>query len=695
MLLFLLTLAASPFFPIVGQEELPSLAPVVNSIFPHGAQQGSTVEVDFLGQDLHEAQSLRFVGSDVQAEILSASSKRLRARIRVAPQAEVGRRDFRLRTPYGSFVGVFDIGSLREINEVEPNDNPHKAQKISPPVLANGVIKSEDFDHFQLRVDEGETVFFDVNAARNGSKLDANLAILDDEGRELVWTDDDYIYGDPRIEYRFEKGGDYVVRVGSLAGSPTSDYRLVVGRLPYLSLVLPAGIKRGGTSELLIQGSFLEDTQKVWLADHLAEGTLLSRSADSIRVRMEIPESVPTGKHWLHVATSTAEAPLPIPLVVSDIPEITVAEEPLNRERPMKIEAPVVVSGILAAPRESHYFRFKAVAQQRFLFRVDSMEYGYHLDPVITLLDVADNKLDFADDPGRDERTDEIELDPHLSYHFKQGGDYVIAVRDSMHRGDARFVYRLTVQPTDPDFILEVREPLKTAYIGEKAGMLLRVRRRGGWNTPVEVWAEGLPKGVFFKKRIVQPKDSVVKDTCGVDRVADGSILTLPILVAPEAAPGLHQVVVKARGVMEGRSVEHEAQVFYEHLASGYFFGPMQEQLIDLTIAPPPKVIFDVPHELALEVGKTALLKVTVKRFRDARDSPLYLAARDLPDGVTVEPALLKPKMKEVTLTLAALPEARGVKLPIRLTAASSSGGEVVAESPPIFLKVIADGGDR
>jgi len=669
-------------------QDVPSLAPVVTSVFPHGAQQGSISEVAFIGQNLGKAISLQFVGSGVRGEILSSSTRKLLARITVSASAEVGRRDFRLRTNYGSSVGVFDIGSLPETREVEPNDSPRDALAVSSPVVVNGVVDTEDFDHFRIRVAEDEALFFDVNAARNGSKLDADLALLDGQGRELAWSDDDYIYGDPHIEYRFEKSGTYVVRVGSLTGSPTSDYRLVIGRVPYVNLALPAGLRRGSTNDLLIRGSFLEDASRVWLGDHLAHGRILGRSSDAIRVRMKVPEHVPLGQHWLHLSSPRFETPLPMPLVVSDVPETSVLVEPLIRQRAMKIEAPVAVNGILVTPRASHYFRFKAAAQQRFQFQVDSMEFGYHLDPAITLFDDTGRKLDFADDPGRDDRTDETELDPHFSYRFEKDGEYLLAIRDSMYRGDARFVYRLTIRPAHPDFILEVREPLKTAYPGEETSMLLRVRRTAGWDTPVEVWAEGLPVGVSSERLLVEAKNSIVKDTCGVDHVVDGSIVMLPIRIRPDATLGLHCLTIKARGAMEGRTVEHDALAFYEQPASNNLYGPMQQQRVALTIAPPPSVILDVPDELTLEAGKSAQLKLLVSRFRDAKELTLLLSAPELPGAVALETAELKPKMREAALRFIASPDAKTSKLPIRITAISS--GKVVAESPPFVLKVVA-----
>src|SRR5260370_14306800 len=198
--------------------DLPSAAPVVAGVFPHGVQRAASVDVELTGQNLHDAKSVEFAGKGVSAEILSSLGASLKLRVTADRKAEVGRRDFRLTTARGVYVGVFDISSLPEIREIESNDDWRKPQSITLPVLVNGIIGVEDWDHFRFHAEAGETLVFDVSATRHGSRLDADLAILDLHGEEIAWVDDTTIFGDPHIDYTFEKSGDYIVRVGSLAG---------------------------------------------------------------------------------------------------------------------------------------------------------------------------------------------------------------------------------------------------------------------------------------------------------------------------------------------------------------------------------------------------------------------------------------------------------------------------------------------
>jgi hypothetical protein len=677
-------LIAAPIFA----EELPALAPMVRSVFPHGLKKGSSAEIEFKGQNLEDARTLRFAGSGVEAVILTSAPSHVRARVTAAADAEVGTRDFRLVTPRGSYAGVFDIGSLEEIREAEPNDDPRKPQKITLPAVVNGVIENEDWDHFQFHVEAGERVAFEVMATRNGSRLDADLAILDAKGRELAWNDDYYIFGDPRLEYQFKAGGDYVARVGSLAGGPMSDYRLIAGRVPYLARTMPAGLQRGRTTEVTVHGNGLGQTTAVWLGDRICRGTILSKSDDAARVSFSVPVAAPLGLQRLHLVAAGIEAPVPATVMVGEAEEVTVSGSPNSPAQALPVRAPVVVDAAITEPRGSQYFSFHAEAGQRFEFRVDSMLLGYPLDPVITLMGSSGKRLAAADDPGIDERTDEYQLDPRLAYQFREAGTYLAAVRDAMYRGDPAFVYRLSILPEATDFRVEVREPVKTAYIGQKTEMLLRVRRFGGWDSAVEIEAEGLPQGVAVEKQVVPPKDSVVKDTCGVERVVDGTIVHLPVR-ADGAKPGLYHFMVTGRGTWNGRVVEHTARVDYERYAAGYFYGPMQEQQIDLTVTPLPKAVLTTPETVELEPGGSAPVRISVARYLDATNRELIIRAKSLPAGIHLGAARVAPGTKQVTLELAAAADAPEGEIPVVISAAAEGEGSL-GESPSILVRVRA-----
>ena len=60
----------------------------------------------------------------------------------------------------------------------------------------------------------------------------------------------------------------------------------MAGAVPHMLHVLPAGARRGSTSEFKISGLNLEKIDRVVLGDSLAEGKVVSATAESLTVRM-------------------------------------------------------------------------------------------------------------------------------------------------------------------------------------------------------------------------------------------------------------------------------------------------------------------------------------------------------------------------------------------------------------------------
>src|SRR5437899_9665305 len=173
-----------------GDANLPDLGPQVISVFPLGARQAETLEFQILGRNLNETRDITFARPDIKAQVLSSDFFSVKARISVGPKVPVGLHDYRLRTPRGTHVGVFHVGSLPRLSEVEPNNDLKHAQNITLPVMVDGIIESDDYDVFRFHAEAGETLIFDVMATRAGSRLDSTIPILYERGAELDFIDD-------------------------------------------------------------------------------------------------------------------------------------------------------------------------------------------------------------------------------------------------------------------------------------------------------------------------------------------------------------------------------------------------------------------------------------------------------------------------------------------------------------------------
>jgi len=187
--------------------------PWVESIFPLGGQRGKSVEIVAAGRNLPPESKARL---DLEAD------------------APLGRREVRIATPFGpSNPRPFEVGTLPEALESEPNDALGQANAVTLPLVVNGRIERPgDVDLFRFTAGDATQLVCEVVANRYGSSLDALLTLADANGRPIAHNDDAAnTFADARIDYNgFKKGAEYVLRVRDLVGrgGHAFGYRLTI-----------------------------------------------------------------------------------------------------------------------------------------------------------------------------------------------------------------------------------------------------------------------------------------------------------------------------------------------------------------------------------------------------------------------------------------------------------------------------------
>lgn len=600
----LLLFVVSALFSAFGATEPPPLEPQITGIFPRGLRRGSEAVLELRGRNLQGLSAAAVSGRGVSAEVVEASAYRARLRLRAEGSTEPGRHELRVMAPQGSTLTWLDISDREELFEKEPNGDLAKAQQLTLSALMNGRITAGDYDIFRFSVAAGQTLTFDLLATRNGSSLDGVMEILDTHGRRLEYSDDYYAFKDPHIVYKFAEAGDYFLRVygSGESGSETADYRLIAGTMPHVDLALPGGGRRGETVEFDLQGVNLEGVAEVTLGAGLARGKVLSTAFGRARISMAIPVDTPLGTQSLHVGGAT----LPVPFVVSGMRELTVTHGTARkRADPVAVELGTVINGVIDEARAADYYSIRVDGPEDVVLSVESMNLGFLLDPLVAVYDESGKRIAWQDEPTTNTGKEPANLDPHLSLRLPRAGRYTVAIRDSQFRGDATFLYRLTMKKAEPDFSVRIVGAHATLYRGRENTVNVRVRRLEGWNTPVEIWAEGLPRGVTAPRLIAEPKNTSYTGTCGEIHYLDGTNVAAPITVAADASLDLSRVVFRARGVMAGRTVEREARARYWK-SRIRVTGDAEEPALFATVADLPGVVFQTPERSGL--GKSTVI---------------------------------------------------------------------------------------
>ena len=165
-----------------------AISPNVRGISPVGGQRGTEVVVTLTGQRLSDIKEILFYQPGVTVSKIEVDKTgQVKATFKVAADAPLGLHDFRVRTATGvSALKTFSVGALRDVKEVEPNNDFAKPQPIDMNVTVNGIADNEDIDYYAVQAKKGERITVEVEGIRLGLSLfDPYVAILDAKRFEL------------------------------------------------------------------------------------------------------------------------------------------------------------------------------------------------------------------------------------------------------------------------------------------------------------------------------------------------------------------------------------------------------------------------------------------------------------------------------------------------------------------------------
>ena len=218
-------------------------------------------------------------------------------------------------------------------------------------------------------------------------------------------------------------------------------------------------------------------------------------------------------------------------------------------------------------------------------------------------------------------------------------GDYFVAVRDLNRRGGPRFAYHLAARPSGPDFEVHGEYYYGMLAPGGRAIWFVKLKRLNGFNGPVEMRVDGLPKGVSFTPVTIPAG----MNHCGLTFTAaqDAPINASLVRVSGYAtAEWLHAKRV---------DLVREAHVTCELRRAGasrFYRSPIRTQLLGVTKPLDVIAVTATPASVTLEPGGSAEIKVGIARSPHYKDQVLLDTAfsffktkfgEQLPPGVTMD----------------------------------------------------------
>ena len=213
---------------------------------------------------------------------------------------------------------------------------------------------------------------------------------------------------------------------------------------PVLGPAVPLGMQRGTSMELTLTGANLTEPTGVWTSFPgrvtIPTDKNNGKEPGKLRVQLDVPGDAPLGFHSLRLATAHGMSNLRL-FCIDELPQVMEVDSNRSRSTPQSVPVPCVVVG-RADAEIADYYRINVRAGQRVSFEVLGRRLGSALDPQITLLDPKSGR---ELPGGHNNDAPGLQTDSRLTYLFKEAGEYLIEIRDTMWRGGADFWYRLRI----------------------------------------------------------------------------------------------------------------------------------------------------------------------------------------------------------------------------------------------------------
>jgi len=559
----------------------------LNAVFPMGGQRGTEVGVGLTGgTDLDEAGNLYFSHAGITAvpktQMVDGKPQPMPGQftVKIAADVPVGVYDVRALSLYGlSNPRTFVVGDRKEVNEVEPNNTPDKAQALELNTVANGQSNGgADIDWYKFAAKAGQRVLIELSAKQLDSKMEGAVELVAvtqsgnviSAGRRLMHRRT-LGRAEPLIDFTVPADGEYLIKVNDFLynGSAEYAYRLAVHTGPHIDFVLPASGLPGTTAEYTLYGRNLPGAQPS--TQKAVDGRML----DQVKVQIALPgdptvfeagsqalpdEAGVDGITWSLASPAGASNPITI-YFASATPALEV--EPNDAaDKAQKLTLPVEVTGQFQARGDVDLFQFDAKANDVYWVEVFGQRNSSPADPVLIIDTVK------KDDKGVETLTRVTALDDNPTnigatlfntitddpvFRLAVGADatYRVTVRDraSESHGNPSLVYRLSIRKETPDFrIVAVPsfptvDPNLVASVwdlglrkGSNEQMTVMAFRRDGFNGVIDISVEGLPAGV----------------TCPGASIGPGQVSAMLVFSANEQAPEWHGAIrILGKGRLE------------------------------------------------------------------------------------------------------------------------------------------------
>lgn len=154
-----------------------------------------------------------------------------------------------------AFDYLLNITRGIDVDEQEPNDRNAQPLAELPRTIFGEIASGGDVDFYSFTGSAGQTLIVDVDAEVLGSRLDAEINLIDPETGAEFFYNDQYDGDDPRYNIVLPFTGRYVVGIGAFNGNSSGFYRLNASVVSSVSAPIVTGVSRLAKKLIEVSGS--------------------------------------------------------------------------------------------------------------------------------------------------------------------------------------------------------------------------------------------------------------------------------------------------------------------------------------------------------------------------------------------------------------------------------------------------------
>jgi Bacterial pre-peptidase C-terminal domain len=181
-----------------------------------------------------------------------------------------------------------------DVDEVEPNERTAQSLSQMPTTIFGQISAASDVDFYSFTATAGQTLIVDVDAEVFGSRLDAEVNLMDPQSGAEFFFNDQNDGDDPRFNIVLPYTGRYVIGIGAFNSTSTGFYRLNASLVSGAGAPLITQVTRVSKKLLEVQGTGFvagatvnvngADARTTFVSSGTLRAKVKTRSGDAVTV---------------------------------------------------------------------------------------------------------------------------------------------------------------------------------------------------------------------------------------------------------------------------------------------------------------------------------------------------------------------------------------------------------------------------